>query len=104
MAVLVTWTETTILVNGIPTRRSSLRNEISSIRHSDDESYGVRITVFSSAIVIDVIVHCHTQGPVESKCRKQLSLSSCGWVLIRSGQFKITYCINGIIESMVYDN
>ena len=25
-----------------------------------------------------------------SKCRKQLSLSSCGWVLIRSGQFKIT--------------
>ena len=31
----------------------------SSIRHSDDESYG---TVFSSAIVIDVIVHCHTAG------------------------------------------
>ena len=30
------------------------------------------------------------QGPFESKCRKQLSLSSCGWVLIRSGQFKIT--------------
>ena len=30
------------------------------------------------------------QGPFESKCRKQLSLSSCGWVLILSGQFKIT--------------
>ena len=30
------------------------------------------------------------QGPFESKCRKQLSLSSCGWVLIRSGQFIIT--------------
>ena len=30
------------------------------------------------------------QGPFESKCRKQLSLSSCGWVLIRPGQFKIT--------------
>ena len=40
MVVLVTWTETTILINGVPTRRSSLRNEISSIRHSDDESYG----------------------------------------------------------------
>ena len=30
------------------------------------------------------------QGPLESKCRKQLSPSSCGWVLIRSGQFIIT--------------
>ena len=30
------------------------------------------------------------QGPFESNGRKQLSLSSCGWVLIRSGQFKIT--------------
>ena len=30
------------------------------------------------------------QGSVESKRRKQLSLSSCGWVLIRSGQLKIT--------------
>ena len=51
---------------------------------------GVRITVFSSAIVIDVIVLSYRRGPFESKCRKQLSLSSCGWVLIRSGQFKIT--------------
>ena len=30
------------------------------------------------------------QGPFESNGRKQLSLSSRGWVLIRSGQFKIT--------------
>ena len=30
------------------------------------------------------------QGTFESSGRKQLSLSSCGWVLIRSGQFKIT--------------
>ena len=51
----------------------------------------VRITVFCSAIVIVVIVHCHTAGaPFESNGRKQLSLSSCGWVLIRSGQFIIT--------------
>ena len=33
------------------------------------------------------------QGPFESKCRKQLSRSSCGWVLIRSGQFKITAAV-----------
>ena len=31
------------------------------------------------------------QGPFESNGRKQLSLSSCGWVLIRSGQFIITW-------------
>ena len=30
------------------------------------------------------------QGPFESNGRKQLSPSSCGWVLILSGQFKIT--------------
>ena len=30
------------------------------------------------------------QGPFESNGRKQLSPSSCGWVLISSGQFKIT--------------
>ena len=33
------------------------------------------------------------QGNFESNGRKQLSLSSCGWVLIRSGQFKITGCM-----------
>ena len=40
MVMLATRTETTILVNGVSTRKSPLRNEISSIRHSDDESYG----------------------------------------------------------------
>ena len=37
--------------------------------------------------------HCslsYRRGPFESNGRKQLSLSSCGWVLIRSGQFIIT--------------
>ena len=29
---------------------------------------GVRIAVFSSAIVIDVIVHCHTAGALLSQC------------------------------------
>ena len=42
----------------------------------------VRITVFCSAIVIDVIVHCHTAGALLSQ--------TAGWVLILSGQFKIT--------------
>ena len=40
MVSLAIWTETTVLINGVPTRKSPLRNEISSIRHSDDESYG----------------------------------------------------------------
>ena len=62
MVMLEAWTGTTILVNGVPTRKSPLRNEISSIRHSDDESTGVKITVFSSAIVIDVNEHGHTAG------------------------------------------
>ena len=61
----------------------------------------VRITVFCSAIVIDVIVHCHTAGPFESKCTKQLSLSSCGWVLIRSGQFKITLVAELEIQPLI---
>ena len=60
------------------------------VHPSNRGTNSVRITVLCSAIVIDVIVHCHSAGPFESKCRKQLSLSSCGWVLIRSGQFKIT--------------
>ena len=37
------------------------------------------------------------QGPFESNGRKQLSLSSCGWVLILSGQFKIT--VSQVLES-----
>ena len=40
MVMPVTWTETTILINDVPARKSPLRNEISSIRLSDDESYG----------------------------------------------------------------
>ena len=64
----------------------SLRSDTLTMRVT-----GVRITVFCSAIVIDVIVHCHAAGAFfESNGRKQLSLSSCGWVLILSGQFKIT--------------
>ena len=66
----------------------SLRSDTLTMRVT-----GVRITVFSSAIVIDVIVPGHTAGPFESNGRKQLSLSSCGWVLIRSGQFKTTHII-----------
>ena len=55
---------------------SSLRSDTLTMRVT-----GVRITVFCSAIVIDVIVHCHTAGALfESNGRKQLSLSSCGWV------------------------
>ena len=54
---------------------SSLRSDTLTMRVT-----GVRITVFSSAIVIDVIVQCHTAGAFESNGRKQLSLSSCGWV------------------------
>ena len=41
----------------------------------------VRIAVFSTAIVIDGIVHCHTAGALLSQTAdKQLSQSSCGWV------------------------
>ena len=36
----------------------SLRSDTLTMRVTD-----VRIAVFSSAIVIDVIVHCHTEGP-----------------------------------------
>ena len=50
----------------------------------------MRITVCCSAIVIESLFTVIPQGPFESNGRKQLSLSSCGWVLIRSGQFKIT--------------
>ena len=41
------------------------------------------------------------QGPFESNGRKQLSLSSCGWVLIRSGQFKITLVAELGIQAIV---
>ena len=36
-------------------------------RRLKEEMEGVRITVFSSAIVIDVIVHCHTAGALLSQ-------------------------------------
>ena len=68
-----------------PCGMSSLRSDTLTMRVT-----GVRITVFC----IDVIVHCHTAGALfESNGRKQLSLSSCGWVLILSGQFIITPCV-----------
>ena len=58
--------------------------------------------MFCSAIVIDVIVHCHTAGALfESKFRKQLSLTSCGWVLILSGQFKITLVADLGIQPLI---
>ena len=64
------------LHEGAPCGMSSLRSDTLTMRVT-----GVRITVFCSAIVIDVIVHCHTAGALfESNGRKQLSLSSCGWV------------------------
>ena len=62
MVMLVTWTETSILVmaflhEGAPCGMSSLRSDTLTMRVT-----GVRITVFCSATVIDVIVHCHTAG------------------------------------------
>ena len=41
---------------------SSLRSDTLTMRVT-----GVRITVFCSAIVIDVIVHCHTAGALLSQ-------------------------------------
>ena len=74
------------LHEGAPCGMRSLRSDTLTMRVT-----GVRITVFSSAIVTDVIVHCRTAGALLSQtAEKQLSLSSCGWVLIRSGQFMIT--------------
>ena len=54
-------------------------------------SWFVRITVFCSAIVIDVIVHCHTAGALLS----QTAENNCPYhrvvgFLILSGQFIIT--------------
>ena len=52
---------------------------------------GVKLTVFCSAIVTDVIVHCHTAGALLS----QTAENNCPYhrvvgFLILSGQFKIT--------------
>ena len=46
-----------ILHEGAPCGMRSLRSDTLTMRVT-----GVRITVFSIAIVIDVIVHCHTAG------------------------------------------
>ena len=65
---------------------SSLRSDTLTMRVT-----GVRITVFCSAIVIDVIVHCHTAGALLS----QSAENNCPYhrvvgFLILSGQFIIT--------------
>ena len=64
----------------------SLRSDTLTMRVT-----GVRITVFCSAIVIDVIVHCHTAGALLS----QTAENNCPYhrvvgFLILSGQFIIT--------------
>ena len=43
------------------------------------------------------------QGPFKSNGRKQVSLSSCGWVLILSGQFKITDTLNAFTRLTGYE-
>ena len=50
------------LLEGAPCGMSSLRSDTLTMRVP-----GVRITVFCSAIVIDVIVHCHTAGVLLSQ-------------------------------------
>ena len=50
------------LHEGAPCGMSSLRSDTLTMRVT-----GVRITVFCCAIVIDVIVHCHTAGALLSQ-------------------------------------
>ena len=74
------------LHEGAPCGMSSLRSDTLTMRVT-----GVRITVFCSAIVIDVIVHCHTAGALLS----QTAENNCPYhrvvgFLILSGQFIIT--------------
>ena len=74
------------LHEGVPCGMSSLRSDTLTMRVT-----GVRITVFCSAIVIDVIVHCHTAGALLS----QTAENNCPYhrvvgFLILSGQFIIT--------------
>ena len=62
MVTLAIMTETTIWSMAFPHERGpcgmkSLRSDTLTMRVT-----GVRIAVFSSSIVIDVIVHCHTAG------------------------------------------
>ena len=51
---------------------------------------GVRITVFSSAIVIDVIEHCHTAGLLSQTAENNCPYHRVVGFLILSGQFIIT--------------
>ena len=60
MVTLVTWTETWSMAfphERAPCGMKSLRSDSLTMRVT-----GVGIAVFSGAIVIDVIVHCHTAG------------------------------------------
>ena len=65
------------------------------MRSLRSDTLTMRVTVFCSAIVIDVIVHCHTAA--ENNC----PLSSCGWVLILSRQFKITLVAELEIQPLI---
>ena len=66
--MLVIQTRITILVYDVPTRKCTLRSELSSIRHSDDESYGCETyRVFCSAIVIMSLFTVIPQGPFVSQ-------------------------------------
>ena len=84
------------LHEGAPCGMSSLRSDTLTMRVT-----GVRITVFCSAIVIDVIVHCHTAGALLS----QTAENNCPYhrvvgFLILSGQFIIT---PGVISRDSFD-
>ena len=57
------------LHEGAPCGMKSLRSDTLTMRVT-----GVRITAFSSAIVIDVIVHCHTAGTFGVKRQKTIVL------------------------------
>ena len=52
---------------GAPCGMKSLRSDTLTMRVTS-----VRISVFSSAIVIDVIVHCHTEGALWVKRQKTI--------------------------------
>ena len=67
------------LMDWVRNRISSWPSRVFPLAAGDlNSGVGVRITAFCSAIVIDVIVHCHTAGaPFESNGRKQLSRRHC---------------------------
>ena len=85
------------LHEGAPCGMRSLRSDTLTMRVT-----GVRITVFCSAIVIDVIVHCHTAGALLS----QSAENNCPYhrvvgFLILSGQFNITSLLDGNRDYML---